>query len=201
MKFIVCNIHDFIGQCAGAVHFYVDVNINVDYKISDNNLSLLSNYWVIGSTYESLNKVITQEEADILNKIDGEETYHEGMKCSRFNTIEEIHKTLLEKYPNENIVTFYEKKPFKKMMIKVNGEMKDYTCLGEVWDTLPMSVYSELIPENYKIRCYCCDHILTKEEMQPYITEKFNNRRPLTLIHIPCCPKCGENDLEWNVIL
>lgn len=87
------------------------------------------------------------------------------------------------------------------MLIRIDNEIKDYKCLGEVWNILPMSIYSDLIPSDFKIKCYNCNHIFTKEEIEPFLIKTTHNGRSLTIFKISDCPKCHEIDLEWNVIL
>lgn len=102
MKFIICDIYDFIGQCGNAKHFYADVYYDVDYDI-DKSLSILADMKYCSNRH-SLTKLLTFDEAFELNEIDDSITYFEGTKCSRFNSIEEIHKTLIDKYPESNII-------------------------------------------------------------------------------------------------
>jgi hypothetical protein len=128
--------------------------------------------------------------------------WKEGTMSNRFDSIEEIHDCLKKTFPNEIIVSYYEGQLFKEMIYIKNGVNLGYEAFGEVWSSVPKSVYKDLIPKNVKIKCYKCGHEYTLEEVT--IERVWEKNRIL----VEFLPKremddvcCKYFDLEWNVII
>jgi len=194
MRFIEANITTFIGQDCDAEHFYCYYKINDD----KNNLKSCS----VSQHDEELTKPLNIESRIKLRKKDG---YCFGDTTTRFDSIYEIHKLLVALFPNENIITYDECRPFREMLCIIDGENKGFEYIGEVWTCLPRSLFKDLIVgHNYKIRCCNCSKEFSLDEV---IIDEYDNeieKRPWVKfikysrdLDNPCCKR---PELEWNLI-
>ena len=158
---------------------------------------------------ELCRKLVSNGEVDKLNRKDNFVSFSLGDSTSRFNTINEIHEELLKKYPSQDIVTYYESKPFKEMLIVKDGEVLNYKSLGEFWVDVPNSCWRDLITEddllNLIIKCANCGqpHMIDKL-IEDEIYYSIENRTAISFnvkkrdMLEPCC---NYPNLVWNVIL
>lgn len=193
MRIIEANITSFFGQCSDAEHYYCY------YKINDNKDNDRFKYCSVSQHDKELRKTLTVEERLILKNKDG---FRSGPTTGRFNTIDEIHNLLKELFPNENIITYQEDRPFREMLCIIDGKDMGFEYIGEIWTTLPSSLYKDLIVGDYKIRCSECgeefslDQVLTTErEVDGRDWVKFIKRG--SDLDIPCCKR---PEIEWNLI-
>lgn len=197
-KFIVANITSFMGQCVEAEHyycsFYKDILIDIDKGVEQLHHCRTS------SNREELYKVLNEKDAELLSKKDGYFGWKVGDKVNRFNSIEELKQELLKQLPDDNIVTYYECQPHKEMLIKIDGEIKSIDYLGEVWSSLPKSVYKDLLPEHFKVKCECGKEY-NKEEIQEMMLSYKHGERELICFDIDLCDCCKRPYLMWNAIL
>lgn len=197
-KFIVSNITSFMGQCVEAEHyycsFYKDILIDIDKGVEQLHHCRTS------SNREELYKVLNEKDAELLSKKDGYFGWKVGDKVNRFNSIEELKQELLKQLPDDNIVTYYECQPHKEMLIKIDGEIKSIDYLGEVWSSLPKSVYKDLLPEDYKVKCECGKEYSKEKIQEMMLTYKYGERE-LACFDIDLCDCCKRPYLMWNVIL
>lgn len=194
---ILANITSFIGQCAGAVHYYCYIEEVANTKPEPNYKY---------ANHEELTYELTdQNAADKINSKEGRRSYHVGMEINRFDTIEDIHKLLLNKYPDQTIISYYERKPFKDMLYYIDGEDKTFVEFGEIYQHMPSQCYKDLLPNlnTIKIKCADCGRVysytqLFKREWESEsgrVLVQFKQKRDMDS---PCCKWF---DLEWNVVL
>lgn len=197
--FIVANITSYIGQCVEAEHFYCTIYKNIQISIEEGGKELhrcRTSY----SDKEELYKILTEEDAKALSNKDIGFKWRVGDEVNRFISIEEINQELLKRFPEDNIVTYYECQPHKEMLIKIDGEIKSIDFLGEVWSSFPESVWKDLLPENYKVKCECGEEY-NKEEIQEMMLIYNYDERELVCFDIDKCDCCRRPYLMWNVIL
>jgi len=191
---IVANISSFAGQCSDAEHYYCNYEKIENYKPQM--------YCNVHHTDTELKRRISEKEAKYLNKKDTWNGWKSGMRTSRFNTIEQIHETLKELFPGEDIITYYEKKIFKEMIFIKDGVDLGRSYFGEIWDDTPTSCYSDLLPpkDQIKVKCEECGHEFQFEEVA---YEKDWGERKLTQFfkHREMNKCCDDMILKWNVIL
>lgn len=197
-KFIVANISSYIGQCVEAEHYYCTIYKNIQIDI-DKNISVL-HHCRTSFEKEELYKVLSKEDAETLNKKDNYSFWEEGSKVTRFNSIAEIKEELLKQFPNDNIVTYEDCKPHREMLIKIDGEIKSIDFLGEIWNTVPNSVWKDLLPEHFKVKCECGKEYSEEEVQELIFTHKIGNRE-LAVFDIDFCYCCKRPYLMWNVVL
>lgn len=197
-KFIVANITSYIGQCVEAEHYYCtfckDISIDVDKDVT------LLHRCRTSYEKEELYKVLTKEDAEALAKKDNYSSWREGTKSNRFNSIAEIKEELLRMFPDENIVTYEDCEPHSEMLIKIDGEIKSIDFLGEVWSCVPNSVWKDLLPENFKVKCECGKEYSEEEIRELIFTRKIGDRE-LAVFDVDSCECCKRPYLMWNVIL
>lgn len=192
---ITANITSYYGQCSDAEHYYCCVYI-VDDKAP--------NLHYTGGNHDEITRVITDEkEAEYLNKKGKCRIWRVGKTTNRFSTIEQIHQRLKELYPNEIIVTYYERNIFKDMLYFKDNINLGYKYFGEVFSNIPTSVYKDLLPDysSIIIKCAECGHIYKIEDITTETV--YNNRACVDFkqkrnMDNPCCKYF---DLQWNVIL
>lgn len=194
---IIANITSFEGQCADAEHFYCQY-----LEMPDKEIKKTCPIGRYGN--EELKRVLNSEyEVAKLNKKDGYRSYRLGIETNRFNTIEEIHELLKEKFPTQTIVTYYEDRIFKDMLYWKDGKNLGVEVFGEVWTEVPTSVWKDLLPSEIKIKCEDCGHEYKLEEVT---IEQDGYAEGRTLVKFlrkydldePCC---DDVYLLWNVIL
>lgn len=204
---LFANITSFIGQCSEAEHYYCH------YYEAKPDEKITKQYYGAGWGGDELTRLITNPtEIKFLNEKDnfGEERasryiYKGGMETTRFNSIQEIHDTLIEKFGDQTIVTYENSHIFKDMLYYVDGKNLTYKAFGDVWETVPTSCWKDLLPEldTIVIKCDDCGHEYKLEDVsydQYYSIEKrtlvkFHRKRDMDE---PCCKYF---DLMWNVIL
>lgn len=191
---IVANISSFEGQCSEAEHYYCNYEKIENYKIGM--------YYNVNHSGIELKRRINEKEAKYLNEKDTWNGWQSGMRTVRFNTIEQIHSALKELFPSEDIITYYEKKIFKEMLLIKDDVNLGRDYFGEIWDHIPTSCYSDLLPpkNQIKVKCEECGHEFQFEEIT---YEKEWNERKLTQFfkkrEMNKC--CNDMTLKWNVIL
>jgi hypothetical protein len=143
-----------------------------------------------------------------LNKKDRYAGFKLGDTTNRFNTIEEIHSTLIEKYPADDIITYYESGPFKEMLYLQGGENLGHKGLGEIWTNVPYSCWKDLLPDDLssiKVKCCNCDkeHLLEDliEDEIEYSIEKRTMLKFAVRKRDMLEPCCSFPDLVWNTVL
>jgi PHP family Zn ribbon phosphoesterase len=198
---IFANITSYIGQDMDAQHYYCHYKEMEDRKITQ--------HCPIGSSGndELMRKITTEKESKYLtNKSGGGGfRYKIGMETNRFNTFEEIHNALKEKFPNQTIVTYDEGQIFQEMLYWKDGVNLGVKAFGEVWLSLPTSCYKDLLPplDQIKIRCQDCgteynfDDVTDERNYDGRAWIKFLTRSRDLEIDTCCSPLY----LEWNVIL
>lgn len=204
---LFANITSFIGQCSEAEHYYCH------YYEAEPGEKITKQYYGAGWCDDELTRLVTkQNEIDFLNRKDNGDfraipsfRYRAGMETNRFNSIEEIHQTLIEKFGDQTIVTYDNSHIFKDMLYYVDGKNLTYKAFGDVWETVPISCWKDLLPEldTIIIKCDDCGHEYKLEDVsydQYYSIEK----RTLVKFYKKwemderCCKYF---DLMWNVIL
>lgn len=200
-KMIIANITSYKGQCDEAEHYYCT------YRKVENIVDKLPSKTYSGPHFDrnQLKRTITdQNDADYLKKKDGFGGFKIGIKINRFNSIEQIHSKLIEKFPNRDIVTYYGDQLFNDMLFIKNGINIGVKSFGEVFSTIPTSVWKDLLPspELIKIKCENCGKEYTLDEVsyereltEKRILVKFFRKSEMDE---PCCRYF---DLTWNVIL
>jgi len=192
MKIVEANITSFIGQCGEAEHYYCHYKINEDKR----DLKYCSVHYLD----EELKKPLTDENRIKLSKKDNGRCW--GDTTTRFDSIEEVHNKLIELFPNENIITYDEARPFRNMLCIIDGKNLGFEYIGEIWNPLPSSLYKDLIVGDYKIKCHKCGHEFTLDEVIIY-ERKEQGREWVKFIKRdsdldnPCCER---PNLEWNLI-
>lgn len=190
---ITANITTYRVQCSDAEHYYCSCKIEEDGFPKTNS----------GSSYGrmDLKHKLTYAQAASMARKD-KFPWEEGASTNRFDSIEEIHETLKKEFPNDIIVTYYEGQLFKEMLYIKDGKNLGYAAFGEVWSTMPRTVYKHVLPDNIQIRCAECGH---KYKLEEVTTERpwgdkisVELLRPREMDEDPCCKYF---DLEWNVIL
>jgi hypothetical protein len=190
---ITGNISTYIGQDGDAEHYYCS------YRISEDEFPKTNSGGSYGRT--DLKHPLSYAQASAMSRKDHFH-WEEGTMSNRFDTIEEIHEYLKQKFPNEIIVTYYEGQLFKEMLYIKEGKNLGYEAFGEVWSCVPRSVYKRLLPADLKIKCCECGHEYKLEEVTSERSwgeetlVQFLDKRDLE--EDPCCKYF---DLEWNVIL
>lgn len=197
---IIANITSFEGQDLVAEHYYCS------YRGIGNLGDKLPTKTYSGSSFEKdeLYRLITeQKEANYINKKDGGRSYHIGTKTNRFQSFNQIHSKLIELFPNEDIVTYYESQLFKEMLYIKDGINLGIKGFGEVFTYTPTSCYKDLLPspDSIIIKCEDCGKVYTLDEVT-YERELFDR----TLIQFikkrdmdEVC--CEYFNLTWNVVL
>lgn len=198
-KFIVGNVTSYIGQCIEAEHYYCSIYKDIIIDV-DSNVKALHRCRT-SFEKEELFKVLTENDAILLNKKDDYVYREAGDKTNRFNSLKEINEELLKQFPNENIVTYHECQPYKEMLIKIDGNIKDISYLGEIWSYLPRSVYKDLLPEHFKVKCECGKEYSEEEFKNIMVEYKFGEERTWIQFDTDICECCGRPSLMWNVIL
>jgi len=186
---ILANITTWTGQCADAEHYYCRYN-----QVDSTNVPRIFSYG-----HEDLYYTTTVEDAKSLTKKDGY-NFRTGRKSSRFASIEKIHNTLIEMFPNEDIITYYESEPFKETLYIINGKDLGYKGFGENWNHFPKSVYKDLLPElsSIKIKCGDCG---TEFDINDIMFETEHLGRPLIKFDLELIDCCKYKALVWNVVL
>lgn len=199
---IIANITTYIGMDAEAEHYYCS------YDEIENSDKFIPMPYFKKDT--QLHRILTSNvEVLKLNKKGGYSWMKLGDETNRFNSIEEIQNELIKKYPDSDIVTYYESEPFKDMLFIKDGVNLGYKALGDIWVNVPNMCWKDLLPEdewtNVNIKCENCGqkHYLADliEGEHHYSIEnrtaiKFNIKKRDMLD--PCC---NYPDLVWNVIL
>ena len=198
---IIANITTYVGMDGDAEHYYCSVG-----KIDN-----CTSYYPMPYSKkddELHRKLSSNVEVLKLNKKDRYNRFELGDTTNRFNSIDEIHSTLLETYPNEDLVTYYESSPFKEMLFISNGVNLGYKGLGEIWLNVPRSCWKDLLPNDLsevKIKCLSCgaEHSLEdliKDEFD-YEIEKRTLCEFATKKRDMLEPCCIYPDLVWNILL
>lgn len=198
-KFIVANITSYIGQCPEAEHFYCTIYKDVPINI-ENGGKELHHCKTSYSGREELYKVLNEKEAKALSNKDKGFEWKDGTEVNRFASFQEINSLLLERFPENNIVTYYECQPFKEMLIKIDGEIKSIDFLGEVWSSFPKSLWKDLLSEDFKVKCECGKEYSMGELQEIMLIHKCGDRE-LVCFDIDMCDCCRRPYLMWNVIL
>lgn len=192
---IIANITTYRGQCVGAIHYYCSYD-----RMPDEYIPKDVEY--ISDTDELNHVIVEQDEVDILNEQDSCKTWHAGQRTIRFPSIESIHSELKERFKNEIIVTYYENQIFKDMLYLKDGINFGYKHFGEVWSPLYNSVYKDLLPESFTIKCNECGKEYKLNEISTEVSS--NNRTIVKFARTPLHLKikcCNCFDLVWNVVL
>lgn len=193
---IVGNITSFAGQCSDAEHYYCNyIRVDDTYKPQP--------FCYLGRDLTELKRQIKQKEAEYLNHKDTWSGWKSGMTTVRFNSIQQIHETMIKKFKGHDIITYYEGKIFSEMIYIKDGKNVGKNAFGEVWDNTPNSCFKHLLPpkSEIKIKCEECGREYQLDEVTYEI--EWNNQ---TLIQFyrkgelgnSCCKK---QLLIWNVIL
>lgn len=167
---IQANISSFIGQDGDAEHYYCHINV-VEGKIPPKQYN--------GSSW-------------------GDDEI--GDRTTRFESIDRIHKELLKRFPDQDIVSYDECQPFSKMICIVDGVDHGVKYFAGTFNHVPTSCYKDLVPDTYKIRCHFChkeyqpDDVLEERDWGGRALIQFMKKRD---VDEPC--KCFA--LEWDVIL
>ena len=106
----------------------------------------------------------------------------------------------MKQFPNDNIVTYEDCEPHREMLIKIDGEIKSIDFLGEIWNTVPNSVWKDLLPEHFKVKCECGKEYSEEEIQELIFTHRIGNRE-LAVFDIDFCYCCKRPYLMWNVVL
>ena len=127
-----------------------------------------------------------------------------GRTTSKFNTIEEIHSELRNRFQFQDMVTYYEGRIFKEMLYIYDGVDLGVQGFGEQFVEVPRSCYIDLIPEDrttIKIKCENCGHEYTLDEVA--YEREWGERNLLQFIQKRDMDEtcCRYFDLKWNVIL
>ena len=203
---LFANITSYVGQCSDAEHYYCKYHIAVPgTKISKQYNG--SNF----SDDELIRTINSQSEVDFINIKDNGDSLHNrymykiGMETNRFNSIEQIHETLISKFGDQTIITYNESDIFKDMLYYVDGKNMTYTMFDDIWNYVPVSCYKDLLPDydTIIIKCDDCGHeykmdeVSTERELsiEKRTLVKFNRKRDMDE---PCC---SHFDLKWNIIL
>jgi len=198
---IIANITTWRGQDIFAIHYYCEFRI-----VDDLDNMLPSKYYQGGSfNKDELERTITDQwEVALANLRDKYSGFKIGAKTVKFNSIEEIHSELRNRFQFQDMVTYYEGQIFKEMLYIYDGVDLGVQGFGEQYMEVPRSCYIDLIPEDrstIKIKCENCGHEYTLDEVA--YEKEWDERNLLQFI-----PKrdmdntcCKYFDLIWNVIL
>lgn len=204
---IIANITTYRGQCFDAIHYYCK------YEIVNDVESPRSEY--VSESYSGRTDlkrvIITESETQSFNKKDTWSGWHVGDKTSRFDTIEQVHGKLIELYPNEVIVSYYDGHLFKEMLYYKSGVNLGYKAFGEQWSYVPNSCWKDLLPEDLNsiiIKCDDCGHEyklneISKNVIHDELNDKGENRILLKFYRKNEMDEvcCKWFNLKWNVIL
>jgi len=103
MKKIFVNITSWVGSI-GAEHFYANAT---EIESDENIFVLAQKEWDYSDTKETLQKTLSQTDADYLNKKDRSKyPLKKGEKTIHFNSVEEIIEATKLQYPNCDIAFF-----------------------------------------------------------------------------------------------
>lgn len=198
---IIANITTYIGMDGDAEHYYCSLS-------QVENPSRLYPMPCNKKDRELQRKLTSVAEVTKLNKKDRWSGMKLGCYTNRFNSIEEIHSTLLETCGNEDLVTYYESSPFKEMLFISNGVNLGYKGLGEIWLNVPRSCWKDLLPNDLsevKVKCLSCG---TEHSLEDLIEDEIDysiEKRTLYKFTVnkrdildPCC---SYPDLVWDTIL
>jgi|GEM_PF-3060713 len=199
---ISANITTYIGQDSDAQHYYCN------YFDSPNIYGLPKERYSVGRNEDiDLDRIITDPH-EVLRMNDKHDRWYIGMETARYNSVEQIHAKLLELFPNEDMITYYEDKLFKETIYIKDGINLGVKAFGEVWTYAPSSYYKDLISDDVvvKIKCDDCGHEYTLDEVtyeQETIDHegktrdwvRFTKKRDMDEV---CCKHFN---LLWNVIL
>lgn len=198
-NFITANITSYIGQCYEAEHYYCQIYKETKIDL-DKNIQQLHNCRTSFNN-EELYKVLTKEDAEKLSKKDGNFKWIEGAKVNRFNSLCEIKEELLKQFPDENIISYYECRPYQNMLIKIDGDFKPIEYLEQVWSYLPSSVYKDLIPKHFSVKCECGNEYSEKEFKENIMVDQHHFNRTITIFDVDMCECCDKPYLMWDVVL
>jgi len=183
---IIANITTYVGTCGDAEHYYCQYcEVDDDYKFTTYNQTY---------TDVDLVRILTSEsECLYLNKKDRSRNYIGG-ETFRFNSINQIHDTLISQFKDKKIISYLDNIIFSQSLYYNVDVLKD------VFLYLPNSVYKDIIPENYIIKCSDCGKEFKLEDISKETL--YNDRILIVFNRISYKNKCcGFVDLVWNVIL
>lgn len=195
---IIANITSYIGQI-DAEHYYCSY-----IEIEDSNELPKKTYNGPSYSKNELSRVITEkEEAYHLNRKEHSTRFHTGSKLNKFNTIDQIHKILIQTFPDKDIVTYYESQLFSEMLYIKDGINLGIKGFGEVFVYTPTSCYKDLLPppETIKIKCDDCGKEYTLDEVT-YESEHFGRELIIFTKKRDMDDVCCQYfNLIWNVVL
>lgn len=142
---IIANITSWIGQDSFAIHYYCE------YRIVDDLDDMLPSKYYQGGSFnkDELDRVITdQAEVDLAIERDEYCGFKIGARTAKFNSIEEIHSELRNRFQFQDIITYYEGQIFKEMLYIYDGVNLGVEGFGEQFTQVPRSCYIDLIPED-----------------------------------------------------
>lgn len=203
---IVANITSWAGYSVGAEHYYCTFGTAVEMP----EKILTSNIFTVKDDEKLKRELTNLDEIAYLNKKDD---YHfrVGAVVDRWNTIEDIHSELLKRFPNEDIITYYENQAFRDMLLILNGKNYGRSYFKNEWTYCPSSFWSDLIPEeeldSIIVRCDECQReFKLKDVVVVKQREDYNNQgklRGITIfktkreMSIKCC---NYYQPQWNTI-
>lgn len=194
---ILADITTYRGQCSDAEHYYCKYTIVSEDYVPKPEVSIYIN------TEELKRTINYQSEANELNEKDSCKSWRIGNETVRFDTIEDIHKLLINKFNNHTIVTYEDGKIFKDMLYYKDGINIGYKTFGEVWSPIYTSVYKDLLPESFTIKCDSCGKEYSLSEVSTEV-KLSNDRILIKFFRNPIQMKklcCIHWDLIWNVVL
>ena len=190
---IIANITSFMNIGSfDAEHYYCSWD-TIDQKIPKKYFD--------GSNHNKLERILTSEsEIKALNKKDGRHSWHIGDSTGRFNSIESIHQALLKEFPNEDVITYDEKELYKDMLCRIGGQDYGVGYFGEIFDHIPSSFYTDLLPEKYTIKCRECGQVHQLNEISRTIELDEGRMWTKFLRESKINTCCQDMELVWNVI-
>lgn len=168
MKWIVGNITTFRdADPVMAEHYYCRYS----------EIEWMSPYPTYGYLPKStpLERILDSEkEAKYLTDKQGGYVYKVGDEVGVFVTIDQLHQTLIDKFPDSNIITYIHGRAFKDMLCIENGVNIGFDKFRGEWFGFPSGFYAYELwrpIEETIVRCYYCK----KEYNLADIAETRNN--------------------------
>ena len=195
---IIASITSFDGQCADAEHYYCNYTKTEETEIKSDFYA----YHNRTDNTELTRKITSAKECLHLNKKEGRGSWKIGRDTEKFNSYSQIHKLLIEMFPEETIITYKERDIFKDMLYYKDGKNLGYKAFGEVFSSCPSSCYTDLLPPIDEIKIICeCGHeykledVTTEQDWEGRKLTTFKRKKKMDKL---CC---RDFYLEWNVIL
>lgn len=192
MKTVVANITTWEGQDLDAEHYYCD------YAIVDKPIETFTIYGY-GFRGQELTRKLSEVEATKLSIKDGFK-WHTDDDTNRFNSFRQIHDTLIERFKEYDIITYFSGRPYKSMLYIQDGMNKGVSALGDIWVEVPRTFYADLVDlSKVRVRCERCQKEL-EDISDLFVLEKCIGR-DLYRTYPDESDCCSKPDLMWNVLL